>query len=127
MTASPVPTFRTETTIYTTASATSRVAVPPATLRNLPSRNWIFCSGSCNRELLSSGRSAAISERSPMRADCSATRAARSAARAEWFVERTDAKVAIASTGVLTAVASYATVAHSVTATATFLNPVPGA
>src|SRR6266498_1492622 len=39
--------------------------------------------GSCKRELISSGRSAAISERSAMRADRSAMRAAWSAARAE--------------------------------------------
>jgi hypothetical protein len=53
-----------------------------------------------------------------MRADCSAVRAARSAARAEWFAERTDAKVAIASTRVPTAVASDAIVAHSIAVTA---------
>ena len=41
-------------------------------------------------------------------------------ARAEEFAERTDAKVAIASTRVPTAVASDATVAHSVTVTAAF-------
>ena len=56
MTASPVPTFRTEITRYTTPSAASRVAAPPATFKDLPSRNWIFCPGSCNRELISSGR-----------------------------------------------------------------------
>ena len=39
---------------------------------------------------------------------------------AEKFAERTDAKVAIASTRVPTAVASDATVAHSVTVTAAF-------
>jgi hypothetical protein len=41
MTASPVPTFRTEITIYTTPSATSRVAEPPATFKSLPSMKVI--------------------------------------------------------------------------------------
>ena len=52
-----------------------------------------------------------------MRADRSAVRAARSAARAERFPERTDAKVATASTRVPAAVASEATVAHSISVT----------
>ena len=59
-----VGTFRTEITMYTTPSATNRVAAPPVTVKNLPSRNWIFCSGSCNRELISRGRSVASRERS---------------------------------------------------------------
>jgi len=55
-----------------------------------------------------------------MRADCSAIRAAWSAARAEKFAERTDAKVATARTRVPRAVASDAIVAHSVAVTVAF-------
>src|SRR5207302_1227646 len=74
------------------SSPTSAVAEPPSTWSHLPSWNPIFCSGSSRREGSSSGRRPAITE-------TSATRAAR-------FAERTDAKVAPASTRVPPAVAS---------------------
>jgi hypothetical protein len=115
MTASPVPTFRTEIAMYTAASVTSTSAPPPGTVSDFPSWNWICCSGSCAREFTGSGRCPASSDRSAMRADRSAVRAARSAARADRFPERTDAKVATARTRVPAAVASEATVAHSIT------------
>ena len=73
--------------------------VPPGTYTVLSCENSIFCSGSCDRELTSSGLWLASSDRSAVRADCSAVRADR-------FDDRTDANVATASTSVPAAVPS---------------------
>jgi len=89
-------------------SDASTFAPPPGTSSQLPSTNWIFCSGSPIRELTSTGRWPAIS-------DCSAILAARSAVRADLFADLMEANVAIASTRVPPAVASDAAVAQSVT------------
>jgi len=77
-------------------------------MSSCPSVNWRSCSGSSSREVTSSGRWPASSDRS-------AVRAARSAVLADRFAERIEANVATASTRVPPAVATDATVAQSVT------------
>src|SRR5579884_1618846 len=84
-----------------TSSVISTLPRPPPTFDMCSSPQVIFSTGSCNRELTSTGRRRVSS--------------ARSAVRAAAFADRTEANVATARTSVPPAVANDDTVAQSVT------------